>query len=72
MDENPEVPNDPRISRRQLLTYAGAGATLIAAGPLLGPPASALSLQAAAREEQRRRGRPGGREWRAGDHHIHV
>lgn len=71
MQDVPEVPANPRISRRRLLTYAGAGAALLAAGPLLGSDVSAQGPDDDEREEQRRRGDPRNRAWRAGDHHIH-
>src|SRR5262245_11869094 len=71
MDDVPEAPDDHRISRRQLLTYAGAGATLLAAGPLVGGPVLAQTAADATREERERRGDPRNRTWRAGDHHIH-
>ena len=54
------------LSRRRLVKYAGVGATLAAAAPLLGgTPAQA--------DDERKFGNGGGkgRMWRAGDHHIH-
>ncbi|MBF8187167.1 phosphoesterase [Nonomuraea sp. K274] len=54
------------LSRRRLVKYAGVGATLAAAAPLVGgTPAQA--------DDERRFGNGGnnGRMWRAGDHHIH-
>ncbi|MEU6496020.1 phosphoesterase [Streptomyces sp. NPDC046984] len=57
-----------RVSRRQLVKYAGVGATLAAASPMVGGGA------AWAREEDKNDGKPGnsrGRVWRAGDHHVH-
>lgn len=62
---------ETRISRRRLLTYAGAGATLLAASPFLGGEAGAQGPDDDDREEQRRRGDSRNREWRAGDQHIH-
>ncbi|EGX58108.1 hypothetical protein SZN_19330 [Streptomyces zinciresistens K42] len=53
------------VSRRQLVKYAGVGATFVAASPLAASSAAADSGD----------GRPGGgsrgRVWRAGDHHVH-
>ncbi|MEU7967488.1 phosphoesterase [Streptomyces sp. NPDC049097] len=57
-----------RVSRRQLVKYAGVGATLAAASPMVGGGA------AWAREDDKNDGKPGdsrGRVWRAGDHHVH-
>jgi hypothetical protein len=59
-----------QISRRQLLKYASAGATLVAAGPMLGAgEALAHGDKAAEREDRTRRGDSRNRAWRAGDHH---
>ncbi|MGH2476675.1 MAG: twin-arginine translocation signal domain-containing protein, partial [Candidatus Limnocylindrales bacterium] len=69
-DRAGDAKNAP-ISRRQLLKYAGAGATLVAAGPMLGGEAWAHGIKAAEREERQRRGDSRNRVWRAGDHHIH-
>ncbi|MGQ5653811.1 phosphoesterase [Streptomyces sp. EKR5.2] len=57
-----------RVSRRQLVKYAGVGATLAAASPMVG------GGTAWAREDNKHDGKSGdlrGREWRAGDHHVH-
>ncbi|MFC4015033.1 phosphoesterase [Nonomuraea purpurea] len=54
------------VSRRRLVKYAGVGATLAAAAPLVGgTPAQA--------DDERSFGGGGnnGRMWRAGDHHVH-
>lgn len=59
------------FSRRQLVKYAGVGATLVAAGPLLGGEASAHGVEDDEREEQKRRGDSRRRVWRPGDHHVH-
>ena len=59
------------VSRRQLLKYAGAGATLVAAGPMLGGSAWAQTAEDAEGEERARRGDSRNRVWRAGDHHVH-
>jgi hypothetical protein len=52
-------------SRRQLVKYAGVGATIVAAGPLVG------NAAAQATGKGHDSGSHGGRAWRAGDHHIH-
>ncbi|MEE6258842.1 CehA/McbA family metallohydrolase domain-containing protein [Plantactinospora sonchi] len=58
-----------QVSRRQLVKYAGVGATLAAASPLVGGGA------ARAHDKGEHTGAPHGnprdRAWRAGDHHIH-
>ncbi|MEZ7125629.1 phosphoesterase [Nonomuraea sp. AD125B] len=64
--EQAEQAEAARLSRRRLVKYAGVGATLAAAAPLIGgTPAQA--------DDERRFGNGGGngRRWRAGDHHIH-
>ncbi|GGL79456.1 hypothetical protein GCM10010095_75620 [Streptomyces anthocyanicus] len=55
------------VSRRQLVKYAGVGATFVAASPL----AVAAPAAAAAGEERGRGGGSHRRAWRAGDHHVH-
>ncbi|MFJ8792493.1 phosphoesterase [Streptomyces sp. NPDC102462] len=63
-----EEQDGSRFSRRQLVKYAGVGATLAAAGPVVGGGA------AWAREDGEHDGKRGdsrGRVWRAGDHHVH-
>ncbi|MEV6371837.1 phosphoesterase [Micromonospora musae] len=58
---------ESRLSRRKLVKYAGIGATLAAASPVVG------STAAFADEEERGK-KPGdsrNRVWRAGDHHVH-
>lgn len=66
MDKGFEGSEGAAISRRRLVKYAGAGATLAAASPLVGP-------AAAADDTERTNGGPSslGRVWRAGDHHVH-
>ena len=68
MGERVEEP-DQGLSRRQLVRYAGVGATLAAASTV------ASGGAAWAHEDDDRRGEsssaPRGRGWRAGDHHIH-
>lgn len=61
----------PHISRRRLLKTAGAGAIVLAAGPLMRSATFAQSIEEAERQEGRRRGDSRNRAWRAGDHHIH-
>ncbi|MFF0726899.1 phosphoesterase [Streptomyces sp. NPDC004134] len=67
--EGDEGPERAGISRRRLVRYAGVGATLAAASPLV------VSGEAAADDaqgnDQGGRGNEGRRAWRAGDHHIH-
>lgn len=63
-----EEQDGSRFSRRQLVKYAGVGATLAAAGPIVG------SGAAWAHEDGKNEGKRGdsrGRVWRAGDHHVH-
>ncbi|PWU50382.1 phosphoesterase [Micromonospora sp. S4605] len=58
-----------QVSRRQLVKYAGVGATLAAASPLVGG-----GLAWADDHEDRQDNQRGGsrnRVWRAGDHHVH-
>ncbi len=62
-----EDPEYSAISRRRLVKYAGVGATLAAASPLVG-------AGPAAADDERADGKPGNsrnRVWRAGDHHVH-
>jgi hypothetical protein len=59
----------PRLSRRKLIKYAGAGATMAAAGGLIGG-GTAWANEVDGRESARR-GDPRGRSWQAGDHHVH-
>ena len=55
-------------SRRQLVKYAGVGATIVAASPLIG----GVAAQAAPKDADKGDNKGhGGRAWRAGDHHIH-
>ncbi|MGK5739390.1 phosphoesterase [Micromonospora sp. URMC 103] len=67
-DKDLEQAEQSGLSRRKLVKYAGVGATLAAAGSVMG------ATPAFADEEEERHGKPsnsGGRVWRAGDHHIH-
>ncbi|WP_406395196.1 phosphoesterase [Streptomyces sp. NBC_00887] len=66
--KNSEDPEGAAISRRRLVKYAGVGATLAAASPLVG------GGTAFADSVEDRRGKAGDsrdRVWRAGDHHVH-
>ena len=69
MDNSEASTDSQQLSRRKLLTYAGVGATLVAAEPLIG--AQAVGAEAAQRAEAQRRGDARNRVWRPGDHHIH-
>jgi hypothetical protein len=62
-----EDPQRAQVSRRQLVKYAGVGATFVAAAPLVGgaPAAGHGGRKAGGGGDSR------GRAWRAGDHHIH-
>ncbi|MEU6713538.1 phosphoesterase [Nonomuraea sp. NPDC046802] len=53
------------VSRRRLVKYAGVGATLAAAAPLVG------GTPAQADDERSFGGGNNNRMWRAGDHHVH-
>ncbi|MGI5506404.1 hypothetical protein [Lentzea sp. CA-135723] len=53
----------PQVSRRQLVKFAGVGATFVAAGSGITP--------AHADDAQERSGGSRNRSWRAGDHHVH-
>ncbi|MEU7618714.1 phosphoesterase [Micromonospora rifamycinica] len=69
-DRDSEDATGGQLSRRQLVKYAGVGATLAAAGPFVGVEAAHADPD---RQEaaQAGAGRPDDRIWRAGDHHIH-
>ncbi|WP_336211788.1 phosphoesterase [Nonomuraea sp. LPB2021202275-12-8] len=64
-DKNDEESQLSGLSRRRLVKYAGVGATLAAAAPLMG------GTPAQADAERRFGDRGNGRMWRAGDHHVH-
>ncbi|MFJ9212050.1 phosphoesterase [Streptomyces sp. NPDC102264] len=67
-DRNSEDPESAALSRRRLVKFAGVGATLAAASPLVG------AGQAWAHDDDdREHGKSGDsrRAWRAGDHHVH-
>ncbi|MET9817272.1 MULTISPECIES: phosphoesterase [unclassified Streptomyces] len=67
-DKNVEDPERAAISRRRLVKYAGVGATLAAASPMVGGGSAAADD-----DDDGRHGKPDsrGRVWRAGDHHVH-
>lgn len=60
-----------RVSRRQLVKYAGVGATLAAASPVVGGGAAWAGGDDREDGNRERRGDSRGRVWRAGDHHVH-
>ncbi|GLW12418.1 hypothetical protein Misp01_75460 [Microtetraspora sp. NBRC 13810] len=68
-DSSSEDRENAAISRRRLVKYAGVGATLAAASPLVG------GTPAQADDDRHSSGGQGGgsrdRVWRAGDHHVH-
>ncbi|GAA0985670.1 hypothetical protein ENKNEFLB_01690 [Nocardioides aquaticus] len=66
-NDTTDRPDESGYSRRQLVKYAGVGATLAAAGTMTG------TGEAWADDTASRRPRSGsrGRRWRAGDHHVH-
>ncbi|MDH3035217.1 phosphoesterase [Streptomyces sp. TRM75561] len=66
-DHNVENGAAAEVSRRQLVKYAGVGATFVAASPL----AAAAPAVADAGDNRRHGGGSRGRVWRAGDHHVH-
>ncbi|KAB1106822.1 phosphoesterase [Micromonospora chalcea] len=69
-DKDLEGAERSQLSRRQLVKYAGVGATLAAASPLVGGGAAWANDD---REDDKRDkgGESRNRVWRAGDHHIH-
>ncbi len=66
-DHNVENGAASEVSRRQLVKYAGVGATFVAASPL----AAATPAVADSGDNRRHGGGSRGRVWRAGDHHVH-
>ncbi|MEO3744058.1 phosphoesterase [Plantactinospora sp. B5E13] len=58
-----------QVSRRQLVKYAGVGATLAAASPLVG--GGAARAHGKDEHPEASHATPRNRAWRAGDHHIH-
>ncbi|MFI1731085.1 phosphoesterase [Streptomyces acidicola] len=69
MDKGFEGSEGAAISRRRLVKYAGVGATLAAASPLVGGGPAAAADDDAERTNGSSSSR--GRVWRAGDHHVH-
>ncbi|MFC0110128.1 phosphoesterase [Kibdelosporangium aridum] len=57
----------PGLSRRQLVKYAGVGATFVASGAA----ATSGSAWAQDDDDRTRHGDSRNRSWRAGDHHVH-
>ncbi|WP_407109715.1 phosphoesterase [Streptomyces sp. DSM 116494] len=65
-DNNVQDGNPPAVSRRQLVKFAGVGATFVAASSLAG-----AAVTSAAADDHRASGGSRGRAWHAGDHHVH-
>ncbi|MFF0469620.1 phosphoesterase [Micromonospora zamorensis] len=71
-DRQPEEAEHAQLSRRKLVKYAGVGATLAAASPLVGAGAAwADEERRPGDDDKSDRGGSKNRVWRAGDHHIH-
>ncbi|MET8551285.1 phosphoesterase [Micromonospora zamorensis] len=71
-DRQPEETEHAQLSRRKLVKYAGVGATLAAASPLVGAGAAwADEERRPGDDDKSDRGGSTNRVWRAGDHHIH-
>ncbi|MFG1897928.1 phosphoesterase [Micromonospora zamorensis] len=71
-DKQPEETEHAQLSRRKLVKYAGVGATLAAASPLVGAGAAwADEERRPGDDDKSDRGGSKNRVWRAGDHHIH-
>ncbi|MEU8130696.1 phosphoesterase [Micromonospora sp. NPDC049049] len=71
-DKHPEETEHAQLSRRKLVKYAGVGATLAAASPLVGAGAAwAAEDRRPGDDDKTDRGNSKNRVWRAGDHHIH-
>ncbi|KAB1929381.1 phosphoesterase [Micromonospora noduli] len=71
-DKHPEETEHAQLSRRKLVKYAGVGATLAAASPLVGAGAAwADEDRRPGDDDKTDRGNSKNRAWRAGDHHIH-
>ncbi|RAO45414.1 phosphoesterase [Micromonospora saelicesensis] len=71
-DKHPEETEHAQLSRRKLVKYAGVGATLAAASPLVGAGAAwADEDRRPGDDDKTDRGTSKNRAWRAGDHHIH-
>ncbi|MGW3612214.1 phosphoesterase [Micromonospora sp. NPDC005163] len=70
-DKQPEEVERAQLSRRKLVKYAGIGATLAAASPLVGGGAAWADEERRPGDDKNDRGDPKARAWRAGDHHVH-
>jgi hypothetical protein len=63
-----EKPEREGLSPRQLVRFAGVGATLVASGSVVNVGAASADDD---KGESQRRGDSRGRVWRAGNHHVH-
>ncbi|MEU7607933.1 phosphoesterase [Micromonospora sp. NPDC049204] len=70
-DKQPEETEHAQLSRRKLVKYAGVGATLAAASPLVGASAAWADEDRRPGDDTGDRSNSKNRVWRAGDHHIH-
>ncbi|MGC5285046.1 phosphoesterase [Micromonospora sp. DT231] len=70
-DKQPEETEHAQLSRRKLVKYAGVGATLAAASPLVGASAAWADEDRRPGDDAGDRGNSKNRVWRAGDHHVH-
>ncbi|MET8353107.1 MULTISPECIES: CehA/McbA family metallohydrolase domain-containing protein [unclassified Micromonospora] len=70
-DKQPEEVERAQLSRRKLVKYAGIGATLAAASPLVGGGAAWADEERRPGDDKNDRGDSKARAWRAGDHHVH-
>ncbi|MGC4820686.1 phosphoesterase [Micromonospora sp. DT63] len=70
-DKQAEEVERAQLSRRKLVKYAGVGATLAAASPLVGAGAAWADEERRPGDDTNDRGNAKNRSWRAGDHHVH-
>ncbi|TNH29473.1 phosphoesterase [Micromonospora orduensis] len=70
-DKQSEQAEHAQLSRRKLVKYAGVGATLAAASPLVGAGAAWADEERGPGDATSDRGAAKNRSWRAGDHHVH-
>ncbi|WP_433120564.1 phosphoesterase [Micromonospora sp. CA-246542] len=70
-DKQAEEVERAQLSRRKLVKYAGVGATLAAASPLVGGGAAWADEERRPGDDEADRGGVKNRSWRAGDHHVH-
>ncbi|MCF0093977.1 phosphoesterase [Micromonospora sp. MH99] len=70
-DKQAEEVERAQLSRRKLVKYAGVGATLAAASPLVGAGAAWADEERRPGDDTSDRGNAKSRSWRAGDHHVH-